>query len=378
MPGAASGSPVWGADYRSQTLLESLPLEGPWPEASVAAAEAAWSQALNGAPVLLVRNVARARELVWQALAAPRGAVVAVPANVTGPLANTLKDGGARLHFVDWAPDLTLAECAHTDLVWAEPLGGMLGQPAQRVTVLDCADTVPVPDAPPPNALVGLWGLHLAADLERGGALVAFANDEAGRRLSARAHSLTRPADRPAGGAALRQLARLADQLVVAQTEVLGETLRGLIQAAGLPVKRLVGAGGLPPGIAVQIPEEGDPAAFLAYVRGERTPMQWVAELRPMHYAALRDYPHHTGLRLAAARLARWLLIPVGPAFSAHEISNAVLGVVKAADYLGLRWWTDHARASEYAALMTEWYGAGHDAYRPAFAVTGAAEGARS
>lgn len=371
MPGAQNGSPVWGADYRPQTLAEALhlPAGSPLPSASPTAAEAAWSQALYGAPVLLLQNVRRARELLWQALALPRGTAVAVPANVTGELANTLKDSGARLHFVDWLPDLTLAECVQTDVVWAEPVGGLLGRPGQRVDVLDCADTAPVPDAPLPDAVAGLWGLHLHTDPEQSGALLAFAPDAAGCALQAAARRLLRPADVLNGDLALAQLRRLADRLVMAQTEVLGETLRGLLGAAGLPVKTLVGACGLPPGIAVQIPEECEPSAFVAYVRGERTPIQWLAELRPMHYAALRAHPSHPGLRRAAAHLARWLLVPVGPAFTLHEISNAVLGVVKAADYLGLRWRTDPARAAEYAALMTEWYGEGHDAYRPAFAL---------
>lgn len=44
-----------------------------------------------------------------------------------------------------------------------------------------------------------------------------------------------------------------------------------------------------------------------------------------------------------------------------------MLGVVKTAEYLGVRWYTNANRALEYAALMNEMYGEGHDAYRPVF-----------
>ena len=68
-------------------------------------------------------------------------------------------------------------------------------------------------------------------------------------------------------------------------------------------------------------------------------------------------------------RLARWLLAPVGPAMSEEEVRHAVLGIVKAADYLGVRWYSDPQRAAWYATLLDERYGPGHDAYRPAFAL---------
>jgi hypothetical protein len=72
-----------------------------------------------------------------------------------------------------------------------------------------------------------------------------------------------------------------------------------------------------------------------------------------------------------AANLARWLLVPVGPDYTDAEIGHAVLGVVKASEYLGVRWRTDPARAAAYAALLTERYGPDHDAYRPVFEVDG-------
>jgi hypothetical protein len=62
-------------------------------------------------------------------------------------------------------------------------------------------------------------------------------------------------------------------------------------------------------------------------------------------------------------------LVPVGPAYTAEEVSHAILGIAKTADYLGVRWVTDPARAHWYANLMVEWYGRDHDGYRPHFAV---------
>jgi hypothetical protein len=86
--------------------------------------------------------------------------------------------------------------------------------------------------------------------------------------------------------------------------------------------------------------------------------------VRPLHYAALRT-PDTT----SAQQLARWLFVPVGPAYTTEEVSHAILGIAKTADYLGVRWVTDPARAHWYADLMVTWYGQDHDGYRPHFAV---------
>jgi len=96
--------------------------------------------------------------------------------------------------------------------------------------------------------------------------------------------------------------------------------------------------------------------------------VHWLPELCPIHYAAARQGPDYLD---TARRLARWLLIPVGPDDSPAEIAHAVLGVVKAADYLGVRWRCDPVRAAAYARLMNEWYGPDHDAYRPIFSTAG-------
>jgi hypothetical protein len=137
----------------------------------------------------------------------------------------------------------------------------------------------------------------------------------------------------------------------------------GLAQAAGLPL--LTAAPGvLAHHVALQVPAACDAASFYAYVLGEQTPVRWLPALQPLHYAALRAGGSPQA-RLTADRLARTLLVPVGPEGSDEELVHAVLGVTKAADYLGVRWATDPQRAAWYAALMVEWYGDDHDAYRP-------------
>jgi hypothetical protein len=156
------------------------------------------------------------------------------------------------------------------------------------------------------------------------------------------------------------------DRTGVAQRQqaVLAETWRGLHEAAGLPLIPLTSDGVLAHHVAVRIPDECDVATFYAYVRAERTPARWLPEVRPIHYAALR-MPGRCAV--TASHLARWLLIPVGPDYTDEEIKHAVLGVVKAAEYTGMRWAVDHGRAAEYAAMLDELYGPDHDAYRPLF-----------
>ena len=116
---------------------------------------------------------------------------------------------------------------------------------------------------------------------------------------------------------------------------------------------------------------ECDVAAFYAHVEQENTPVRWLPQIQPLHYAALRvdGAPDHRG---TAANLARWLYVPVGPDYTFEEIKHLVLGIVKAAEYLGLRWRDNPANAAEYADLMDQTYGAGHDACRPLFALDGA------
>jgi hypothetical protein len=118
------------------------------------------------------------------------------------------------------------------------------------------------------------------------------------------------------------------------------------------------------------VPLESEPSTFYSYLRGENTPARWLPELRPVHYAAVREPGQ--AWRASAVHLARWLMVPVGPDYSADEVRQAVLGVVKASDYLGVRWRLDPARAASYARAMDERYGPDHDAYRPVFALASA------
>ena len=110
-----------------------------------------------------------------------------------------------------------------------------------------------------------------------------------------------------------------------------------------------------------RVPSECSPGAFWHYAQGENTPVLWVSQLRPLHYRAV------TVAGRSAAHLDRWLLVPVGPQNSIEASQQTVLGIVKAAEYLGVRWHTNPARAARYAALLVEKYGPDHDAYRPVF-----------
>jgi hypothetical protein len=328
-----------------------------------------WSSVV-GSDVVLTRSVASARALLLRTLGVEPGDAVALPANAQADLAEALKRHGARPIFcaLDAQLGLTIAPASSDTgaggpaVMWANPAAGVPVRATARAgrVVLDCADTWP--NGPLGGADALLCGLHLAdAPDPRGeaGALLAFRDPV----LTRQAAALRDPADRPDEGRAASQAQRAQD-LVLRQRQRLAEVQRGLAEAAGLPLLPVNSSGGLPHGVAVQIPDECDVATFLAYVRGEHTPVAWLPELQPLHRAAVASH------RTTAERLARWLLVPVGPDDTAEEIRHAVLGIVKAAEYLGVRWRTDPARAAWYAELMNEMYGPGHDAYRPAFVLT--------
>jgi len=155
------------------------------------------------------------------------------------------------------------------------------------------------------------------------------------------------------------RLATMIDQ----QKATVRQLWQGLHEAAGLPLLPVESAYALPPGVWVQIPAEAEPTNFYWFAQGENTPVRWLPEVRPLHYAAV-------GMaRATATNLARWLLVPVGPEENEETIRHAVLGIVKTAEYLGVRWRLDPARAVAYAHLLDEMYGPTHDAYRPVFGV---------
>jgi hypothetical protein len=248
---------------------------------------------------------------------------------------------------------------------WAQPVGGVGG--IGGAPWIDCADTLPDLNLPTPLPPVLLFGLHLSSDERQAGALLVFGDPALAQAVEAR---LT-PDDAPDPSRALIQLQRLYDDgsslgLASCQRAALAEVRRGLCAAAGLALLPSCTYGALAHAVAIRIPEEIDPATFYAYVQAEQTPVRWLPLVCPLHYAAVREADRGVA---TAAELARWLLVPVGPDYTDEEIKHAVLGVVKAAEYLGVRWRTDPERAASYAALMDELYGARHDAYQPVFAL---------
>lgn len=364
--GALGGLPVRGPDYAAHPPLGdvlTLPADAPLSVATAPQAHAAWAAALEGGTVVLLRSVARARAVLLAAAGIGVGAVVGVPANASRPLVEAIKRSGATPHFLPLTASLQLA--ANTPagssrhVIWAQPVRGLVTPIALPEVPLwiDAAESVPLSQAPLPEAQVTLYGLHLSPDEREAGALLVCTDPTLAHRLTA----LVTPDDQPDPACALAQCARLlgADGLAARQQERLYQVWVGLREAAGLPLLPLPTAGALPHGVAVRIPESCEVSTFYAYVQGEQTPVRWLPEVRPLHYAAVRT-PDTT----SAQQLARWLLVPVGPAYTAEEVSHAILGIAKTADYLGVRWVTDPARARWYADLMVEWYGGDHDGYR--------------
>lgn len=359
------------ADYpASPSLAEVQPLPAaPGPgSADIHTAQAAWSDALGGAPVVLLADVGRARALLLRALGVRRGAPLGLPANATRDLAEMVKHHPAVPRWLDLGPELALPAAPDqldgVRAVWAQPCGGAwaTSAPGGVALLTDASDSLPLPGHPPDTqSAATIFGLHLSADQRRAGALVVCRDPATAHALGA----LAGPADRPDPALALAQLQRLTAPggLAERQQAALAAVRQGLTQAAGLPLLAPT-PGALAQQIAVRVPEPCDAATFYAYVLGEQTPVRWLPALRPLHYAAIRadGAPHSAA---TGAHLARTLLVPVGPGYTAEEILHAVLGITKAADYLGVRWAADPARAAWYAALMVEWYGADHDAFRP-------------
>jgi hypothetical protein len=339
------------------------------PPADLRTARAAWSDALGGAPVVLLRSVDRARALLLRALGVQPGEAVGLPANATRELAEAVKHHPATPRFLALGAELAIeaapAELSDLRVVWAQSCGG--ASPATPIPdtalLIDASDTVPAADGTQQlgGATAALYGLHLADDSRQSGAVLVCHDPT----LALAIEALAGHDDQPDAALVLAQLRRLAgaDGLVARQQAALAAVEQGLREAAGLPLLTAT-PGALAHYVALRVPEPCDGATFYAYVLGEQTPVRWLPALRPLHYAALRA---NSAAAATAARLARLLLVPVGPDQSPEEIVHTVLGIAKAADYLGLRWYTDPARAAWYGNLMTEWYGADHDAYRPLF-----------
>jgi hypothetical protein len=335
-------------------------------------AEAAWAEALGGMPVFLLPNVQQARGLLLRALGLARGKAFGVPANATRELVEAIKQANTTPSFLALDADLRLVwdeQYEPLAALWLQPYGGVgtVSTAASIPLIIDASDTVPTFISGSTTARATLFGLFLDHKSAHSGALLVCHD----RDLAAIIAQLRTIDDGVDGGAALAQLARLSgpDGLVARQQAQLAIAQQGLAEAAGLPLVPTL-PHVLAHHVGVRVPPPGDGPTFYAYVQGEHTPIQWLPAQRPLHYAALRTLAT-TELATTAAHLAHTLLVPIGPHDRDEEIVHGVLGVSKAADYLGLRWYTDPQRAMWYATLLQEWYGSDHDAYRPLFALPG-------
>jgi hypothetical protein len=133
----------------------------------------------------------------------------------------------------------------------------------------------------------------------------------------------------------------------------------------------------LPFGVAVRVPEHSDLPSFLSYGRNELVPVDWFPEVQPIFYVGFQVTRDMALTRRSADHLSRWLISPLGPDCLDEEVVHAVLVMVKAAEYSGVRWFTDPPRARWYNDLLIEWYGPTHDAYRMAFEASAAFEAGR-
>lgn len=323
------------------------------------AANQMWSAALGGQPLLLVRNVAQARSLILRARLGGDAQIV-LPANATPALVQLVQRSRQSFAFAELDEDLALDAPAGS-LAWAQPVGSLAAMPARPGAgplVVDYGHLAPAPTFRM-SGDVAICRLHASPDEQQAGALLLFADPA----LAGRVQAQMLAGDLPDAG---RLAAWLPHWQAVAarQQRVLGDLHAGLVAAAGLAVAPATPTAALHDTILVQIPHEAPASTFYAYAQAENTPVQWLPLLRPLHYAALR-----AGCGAATGRhLDRWLAVPAAPGDDATQIAHAVLGVVKSAEYLGVRWRTDPAQAAAYAALMTDMYGLGHDAYRPNFA----------
>lgn len=376
--GVIGGLPVRGPDYAAHPQLAdllTLPVGYPCPVVELEEVVQNWRESLSASddPILLLANSDRARALLLQAAGVAQGEAVAVPANGDLPLVESVKRHGAVPTFFALDTFLNLVSAPTAQARWVQPPAGLPPGPLPDPNTwwLDWSHTCPLPKdlaGDRPSVAVTLYGLHLYQTGNQTGALLHF-QGEWGHHLYHQMLDLLTPLDQPDPARAAAQLQRLTAPggLATRQWDAVNETALGLQEAAGLPLLPITAAGGLPHVLAVQMPPEIEPATFFAYVQAENTPVQRLSEMRPIHYAALREDGYSDAIA-TAKHLARWLLVPVGPDYTDEEIKHGILGIVKAADYLGVRWYTDPAQATDYAAMLTDVYGPGHDAYRPIFA----------
>lgn len=336
---------------------------------------AAWAVYLRrDDPILLVRNADRARKLLMQAAGVANGELVGIPANRRRAHSEAVKRSGGTPHFIDLLPDLSFDPNTPgydgVRIAWSTPLAGEPPFPVPgKILFVDYAESLPAPADPAieDSGAATIWGLHLgSSDGPSGdGVLIAFRD----RALYDAAKLLMTPDDTPDLGRALAQCARLSgpDGIAARLQYVLDEVRLGMEAGAGLRMAPSGRLSALPRGLAVQVPEQADIATFISYVRNENVRLDWLPEIQPMFYVAYQVTKDRQRTFQSAANLARWVVSPLGPDFDHDQIVHAVLGILKGAEYAGVRWFTDPERAAWYGNLMLEWYGPTHDTYRPAF-----------
>lgn len=369
--------PVRSADYPIHPYfnhLLTLPEDAPLPDVSGDQVLATWSTYLGAdVPLLLVRNSDRARKLLMRAFGITGKEPVGIPANTRRLLSEAVKRSGGKPHFIELDADLNFDPATPglegVRLTWAQPVGGMAPPPALPGTTMfvDYGFTLPAPLADGAADLSGaatLWGLHLGG--EEDGALIAFTDLDL---YEAACRELTDDDVFSAFGRAAAQVARLAgpNGLAARQLAIDAAVREGMEAGAGLPMAPANGRSALPFGLAVRIPNEADLATFISYVRNENVVMDWLPEIQPMFYVAYQATTDRERTLRSAEHLSRWVITPLGPDFVDDEITHAVLGILKAAEYTGVRWYTDPERAQWYGDLMFEWYGPDHDAFRVQF-----------
>ncbi len=369
--------PVRSADYPVHPSLRqalTLPEETVIPDATLDEALATWREYLGFAgSLLLVSTPDRARKLLMAALGVANKEPVAIPANTRRYLSEAVKRSGGKPLFVELDTDLAFVPetpgLEAVRIVWAQPIGGMAPPSALpgKTYLIDHGLTLPAPLREGGSGLPGaatVFGLHL--DEADSGALIVFSDSE----LAEKAGALMTPEDAPDAGRTLAQVQRLAGPKGLAERQLWldAEVRLGMEAGAGLPMAERAD-GALPHGLAIRIPQEADLATFISYVRNELVALDWLPELQPMFYVASQVAQEPALTRRSAENLSRWVMSPIGPDFVDDEITHAVLGILKAAEYTGVRWYTNPGRARWYGEMLVDWYGPDHDAYHPAFAI---------
>lgn len=374
--------PVRSADYPAHPALRQLlllPPETATRATTLAEVCAAWAEyiAFPG-PLLFVKSPDRARKLLMEAFGVEPEERVGIPVNTRRYLSEAVKRAKGKPLFVELNADLSFDPATpgidQVRLHWAQPLGGM-APPAPlpgKTLFVDHGQTLPAPLTPDGDLMAGdvtLWGLHL--DAHDGGVAIAF-RDPA---LSETMQSLITVDDLPNLSRALAQCERLRGEhgLAARLLEIDRQVRVGMEAGAGMPMANRAKRS-LPQGVPVRIPDEADLATFISYVRNELVPLDWFPEVQPMFYVAYQVSQDLARTRQSAEHLARWVMSPLGPDFVEDEVTHGVLGILKAAEYTGVRWYTNPGRARWYHEMLMEWYGPDHDAYRAAFALTVPAE----